>query len=592
LFAQNISGQTVWSDYTPFKLQCFTKIGSSIFAGSDQGVHLTTNYGKQWYSLNLGLTNFNVHALASMGIYMYAATDSGVFISKGDGKGWVRSGKGFPEGNYSSERHWHHSPHTVSSFVVAGNLIFAGHREGVFVSSDSGYHWALAGNGIAEYGIEGLVYVGNKLFAGTEKGLYVSGDMGKSWVLQREWIPNGGINTRFMIRELTLSDSTIYAGLDISGYVTSPDSGKTWTTASQEFWDPEKSKLRLKVDLHAADGDRIFVSSNLGLWASLDRGFTWKKVWDHQANSIAFMGESVYFSQEQYPYGIWKSSDGGSNWKRINKGLESTFGGQLTVVGQTLFLTISYHGVFQSIDQGETWTKVTPGFKQKKKWNNSFRLYKNGKKLVLGTSEYGVSISSDNGKTWTNVVKGLYRYGNKKYISCIDIRFNGNAICVQRYDGVGKPISAFELQDGASMWTPYTGKFPLPKDDEDTSQSYKNIYNVLDYYSGCNILREEALKRYWQHRTASSTQWAASENARIAKILREGGCKECQGKGYTWQPAVKGEKSYTGAWVTIGYTHNYTPIVAYVQTWTEIAELPAGNRTCPRCEGSGKEKGR
>ena len=55
----------------------FATLGSSLFAGTNGGVFLSTNSGTSWTAVNTGLTNTVVNALAVSGSNLFAGTAGG-----------------------------------------------------------------------------------------------------------------------------------------------------------------------------------------------------------------------------------------------------------------------------------------------------------------------------------------------------------------------------------------------------------------------------------------------------------------------------------------------------------------------------------
>jgi hypothetical protein len=66
----------------------------NIFAGSDNGIFLSTNNGSSWASVNSGLVNLNSTALLISGGTIFAGSDSGVFLSTNNGTNWTAANSG------------------------------------------------------------------------------------------------------------------------------------------------------------------------------------------------------------------------------------------------------------------------------------------------------------------------------------------------------------------------------------------------------------------------------------------------------------------------------------------------------------------
>jgi hypothetical protein len=97
--------------------------GSTIFAGTDAGVFLSTNNGTSWTPVNSGLTGdaLDIRSLEVSGSTIFAGTDTGVFLSTNNGNSWTPVDSGLT--GYGLD---------VYSFVVSGSTIFAGTYDGVW----------------------------------------------------------------------------------------------------------------------------------------------------------------------------------------------------------------------------------------------------------------------------------------------------------------------------------------------------------------------------------------------------------------------------------------------------------------------------
>src|SRR5271157_3102336 len=74
--------------------------GATIFAGTRDGVHRSTDNGASWTAANSGLTNTNVVAFAVSGNNIFAGTNGGgVYVSTDNGASWAQFGTGLPAGS-------------------------------------------------------------------------------------------------------------------------------------------------------------------------------------------------------------------------------------------------------------------------------------------------------------------------------------------------------------------------------------------------------------------------------------------------------------------------------------------------------------
>ena len=105
-----------------------TVSGKNLFAGTSDGVYLSTNNGTSWSVV--GLTSTNVNALAISGANLFAGTNSGVFRSTNNGTNWTAVNTGLMNTQ-------------VMSLAVSGtNLIAGAYIGGIFLSTDNGTSWS------------------------------------------------------------------------------------------------------------------------------------------------------------------------------------------------------------------------------------------------------------------------------------------------------------------------------------------------------------------------------------------------------------------------------------------------------------------
>ena len=137
---------------------------TNIFAGTATcdrpcygGIYLSSNNGTNWSAVDSGLNSPYVLSLATSGGSIFAGTDDGVILSTNSGKSWIRTE--LKDG--------------VNCFAITGTTVFAGTYNGVFVSTD-GNTWTTANAGLANAYVRSLVVSGAYVFAGTTTGVFKS----------------------------------------------------------------------------------------------------------------------------------------------------------------------------------------------------------------------------------------------------------------------------------------------------------------------------------------------------------------------------------------------------------------------------------
>ena len=166
-----------------------------------------------------------------------------------------------------------------------------------------------------------------------------------------------------------------------------------------------------------SDGRRIYAGAKLGVFVSLDDGYTWRSTeLTRTVYAMAVSSDEVYASTLVY-HGLYRSNSHGNTWKPINNGLDTHITDKgvhrypsideihLTTSGTVI--AVGYHsGTYTSNDRGETWHDI---FDEWVVGN-----YKFGREIrsmtefdgylwaATGLSS-GLFRSPDNGDTWDDV---------------------------------------------------------------------------------------------------------------------------------------------------------------------------------------------
>ena len=125
----------------------------------------------QWIQTN-GPTGGNVNCFVFQDTLIFAGTNNGLYISSLNGKTWNTVGE-----NITNK--------TITSLAVMGQSIFSGTPDGIYSSSDNGLHWAALNknltdtSGFTDTSVISLATDTNNIIAGTETGdIFISSDTG------------------------------------------------------------------------------------------------------------------------------------------------------------------------------------------------------------------------------------------------------------------------------------------------------------------------------------------------------------------------------------------------------------------------------
>jgi photosystem II stability/assembly factor-like uncharacterized protein len=167
---------------------------SIVFIGISQGrngpgIYYSTNNGHDW---KLSIANISVSSLAINDSEIYAGTTNGVYISSNKGTSWVTANNGLED-------------LSVTALAISGTNIFAGTAQGgIFYSNDNATTWNKVNNGLTNTNIKCLAISGANIFAGTDGGIFHSNDNGSNWT-------KIGLDT-ISILSLAINDTNIFAG--------------------------------------------------------------------------------------------------------------------------------------------------------------------------------------------------------------------------------------------------------------------------------------------------------------------------------------------------------------------------------------------
>jgi hypothetical protein len=293
----NVKAQWIQTNgpYGGQDITCLVTNGTDLFAGTYNGMFISSDNGDSWTPVNNGLKNYYVRSLAVSGNNIFAGTYGGVYLSTDKGNSWNAMNTGMPS-----------SYDTIAySLAVKDSIIFAGIEgstsDGVYLSTNNGDSWTPVNNGFPTTNqglpqIMSLGISGSNIFAGTGNGIFVSSNNGGLWTEVSSFDITGE-NT------FAAQDSNIYFASGSKIYLSS-NNGTSWTTADNGLMNNDIMSLAVSgnIILAGADNEGVFMSTNNGgLWTNVSTN----GIANQNVTSFAIIGTTIFAGTDA---GVWKRS--------------------------------------------------------------------------------------------------------------------------------------------------------------------------------------------------------------------------------------------------------------------------------------------
>ena len=276
----------------------------------------------QWVKTsNAPATNINIYCLEKNGSTLFAGTQNGIFSSTDNGNNWTLSGLGDKQ---------------INTMTTNGSYIFAGTYDDVYFSTNNGASWQVSNhhnNGLIYFNISALAVSGSNIYVGANGGSSIGG-VYFSTNNATSWTPiTAGLGDK-NIQSLATINSYVFAGtLNDGVYLTTNNA--LWNFAGLTSTGI-KCLAVIGTNLFAATATTgISLSTNYGSnWASVNTGLT-----NLTINAMITSGTNIFVGTSGS--GVFLSTDNGSNWTRdnnVNLGLTEPNIKTFTILGSNLFL--------------------------------------------------------------------------------------------------------------------------------------------------------------------------------------------------------------------------------------------------------------
>jgi photosystem II stability/assembly factor-like uncharacterized protein len=274
----------------------------------------------QWIEVTDSLGPY-VFTFASSGTNLFAGSSNGLFVSTNNGTNWAAVDSGFP-------------PNTLVYSIVASNqagstnLYAATVGAGIFLSTDNGTSWNAINTGLTNYqgGVYSIAIISTNLFAGTNNsGVFRSTNNGISWTAVNSGLPRyADESTPYVsVGPLAAIGTNLFVGLPERGVFRSTDFGTSWTEVDSglpTFQGPSQL-YHYGASSFAVSGLNLFAFPYGGIFLSTDNGTTWTERDSGlvgNTGSLAFAGTNLFAGIEFG--GVYLSTDYGKSWRPCNSG--------------------------------------------------------------------------------------------------------------------------------------------------------------------------------------------------------------------------------------------------------------------------------
>jgi Secretion system C-terminal sorting domain len=265
---------------------------------------------------------------------------------------------------------------------------------------------------------------GSKFYAGSYAGfLFMTSDNGTSWTRLGNNQDFGNINC------IAADGPNLYVGC-YNGLFLSPDGGKTWTTIRKS------GSSATQINALAVDGNLIFEGTGSGLylsqldsWALAGGGIPYDAI-----SSICVSGTKIFVATVHS--GVYESENDGVSWTPLKKGFPMTIISALGA-GTNYLYAGTNNGIFRTPINDNSWTKVTDETNSGSCLSFAF----SDKYVFAGVQLGGVMLSSDDGTTWQSADTGMPLYSSPTmpsgvYNSAHSLAFANNYLLAATDNGI------------------------------------------------------------------------------------------------------------------------------------------------------------
>ncbi|MEI6411533.1 MAG: T9SS type A sorting domain-containing protein, partial [Bacteroidota bacterium] len=351
-----------------------------IVAANYENTYRSTNFGTSWQSLGTPFGNNEIavgKVLADGNITAFVNYPNGdemMYTSANNGQSWKK---------YSG------SPVSMALDVIhSGSVYGVATTNGFYKNYATGNFLNPSNTGIGASNIKTMRFYGDQFLVGNSDGLWRSFDSGANWFSA---FPQSQLAGTI---DIEASGDTLCA-LTANNFYYSTDAGDSWTAPNTDAFGPF---FPFDAEQLMIDGGKVVVSGE-DLNLSSDFGISWSAFSDYPRSSGLINVDGTYFALAYWD-GIIKSEDKGASWHLNYSNILGS--GKMFYFKNTIFAATD-NKLLYSKDLGQTWAPAL-GIPVYNQYNYSLPVHAmvaNDTAIFAAVDYAGVYQSKDEGLTWT-----------------------------------------------------------------------------------------------------------------------------------------------------------------------------------------------
>lgn len=327
---------------------------------------------------------------------LYAGTsNNGVLLSSDNGDTWV------PIHNNQI------SLKVIELLIHDDRFLFTSNYNGLYRTSDNGLNWEEKNTGIVSSRINrldvteaGHIFAVSTDYSSLDDNIFRSTDQGLSWEKISNTLPN------MWVQSMTLGNNglVMITGHDYNSgkLFRSLDNGETWSELLNGF-----TVFHTVGVVQNSSGDLFVATDGDGVLKSSDNGETWSNVsfglnCTDLSSIIIDLEGNLLVGTSCYESGIYKSSDDGATWTPSGSPFNEASIRLLKINSEGVLFAVN-NSIHRSVNNGLSWENIS----EYSSYGTVFEIETGLNGNVLISTFEGVFQSNDNGDTWSEINDGL-----------------------------------------------------------------------------------------------------------------------------------------------------------------------------------------